>query len=207
MIWTLKVIVDKLIFNSLRLLWKLPVFSIICNYPSKKHLFSSRYHLSCPITVDTTSFSAAKVSHLPCDTPPITHTHRMTFTEASYLLLSHMPRWRAIFCSAGASISFSLKLLSFFFPPSVCCCTSQFLSVCLPSTWPTFLCSLQLFHKILQRRCEMTLIAAAARVVRFHPGDGQRDKDALTVAWHGEDYADTGCVFLLLDKMLRKQLY
>lgn len=114
-------------------------------------------------------FSPAKVSHLPCDTPPITHAHRMTFTEASYLLLSHKPRWWAIFCSAGASISFSLKLLSLFFFffslllyfPRYCQAIFNLVNFSL--------FFLELFQKIFQSQCEMTLTGAAvaAYIVQF----------------------------------------
>lgn len=114
-------------------------------------------------------FSPAKVSHLPCDTPPITHAHRMTFTEASYLLLSHKPRWWAIFCSAGASISFSLKLLSLFFLLlQFAVIFSQILSGYL-QLGQLFSFFLELFQKIFQSQCEMTLTGAAvaAYIVQF----------------------------------------
>lgn len=69
------------------------MFSIIYNHPGKEPPFSSRDHLSCAITVDIMRLSAAKVSHLPRGTPPITLSYRLTFTEAAYLLLSHTQRW------------------------------------------------------------------------------------------------------------------
>lgn len=189
------------------------MFSVIYNYLGKKPPFSCRYHLSCPITVDIMRFSPAKVSHLPCDTPPITHAHRMTFTEASYLLLSHKPRWWAIFCSAGASISFSLKLLSlFFFFFSLLLYFPRYCQAIFNLV--NFSLILGLFQKIFQSQCEMTLTGAAvaAYIVQFRisllfiqvTGRGTK------MLWQSPGTMRitlTLVVFSVLDKMLRKQLY
>lgn len=100
------------------------VLSITCNYPGGALLpFSSRYHLSCPITVDVTRLSAANVSHLPRGTPA--HCRRLQtdiYCSLPFVVISR--RCWAIFCSPGASVSLSLSQMTVWvfvlLPLSVC---------------------------------------------------------------------------------------
>lgn len=70
--------------------------------------------LSCPIIVDFMRLSPVKVSHLPRGTPPITHDYRLTFTEASYLLLSHTETVSYFLLSGGLHLILSQITVSWF---------------------------------------------------------------------------------------------
>lgn len=135
-------------FKFLRWLWKLPVFSIIYNYPSRQPPFSSRYHLSCPIIVDSVRLLQLKsliypVAHLTLHTatgwhlqkPPIcchlTHRDGKLFSAQRgglHLILSQITL--SVFLSL-----FSIFNLQLYFPVIVSLSLANFSSIILHASF------------------------------------------------------------------------